>query len=129
MSVFDYYKVLNKPYFAPPAEVFGIVWPILYILMAISFALVALSPNSNNKLFALILFLAQLIINLSWTKIFFVDKNLELAFFVCLILTVLVIVMTVLFFKQSFWAGLLQVPYCIWLIFACCLSYKIKFLN
>ncbi len=129
MSIFDYYKILNKPYFALPPEVFGIVWPILYILMAVSFILVALSTNSNNKTFALILFVIQLIINLSWTKIFFVDKNLEAAFFTCLILTVLATIMTVLFFKQSSLAGLLQVPYCLWLTYATFLSYQILVMN
>jgi len=129
VSVFDYYKILNKPYFSPPPEVFGIVWPILYLLMAVSFILVVLSPNSGNKFWALVIFIIQLLINLSWTKIFFVDKNLELAFEICLVLTLLAIIMTALFFRQSFGAGLLQIPYCLWLIFACFLSYQIKILN
>lgn len=129
MSVFDYYKILNKPYFSPPAEIFGIVWPILYVLMAVSFVLVLLSPKTGNKSVALALFIVQLVINLSWTKIFFIDKNLEMAFVVCLILTLLVILMTISFFRRSFWAGLLQIPYCLWLVFADILSYQIKILN
>lgn len=129
MAIYDYYELLNKPDFFPPAPVFGIVWPILYLLMAVSFVLVALSPNSDNKVYAILLFIIQLIINLSWTKIFFIDKNLDAAFAVCLLLTVSVIIMTVLFFRQSFWAGILQIPYCLWLIFACFLSYNIKVLN
>jgi len=127
--MFDYYGMLNKPSFAPPAITFGIVWPILYLLMAVSFVLVALSPNSNNKVFALILFVIQFVINLSWTRIFFIEKNLEMAFWVCVVLTVLVITMTAVFFKQSLWAGVLQIPYCLWLIFACVLSYSVMKLN
>lgn len=129
MSMFDYYEVLIKPAFAPPAITFGIVWPILYILMAVSFVMVALRPNSNNKVYALTLFVVQLVVNLSWTRIFFIERNLEGAFWVCVILTVLVIIMTALFFKQSFWAGILQIPYCLWLVFACVLSYSIKTIN
>ncbi|MBO7673358.1 tryptophan-rich sensory protein [bacterium] len=129
MSIFDYYKILNKPYFSPPPAVFGIVWPILYVLMAVSFVLVLLSPKTGNKSVALALFIVQLVINLSWTKIFFADKNLELAFWVCVLLTIIVIFMTILFFRQSVWAGVLQIPYCLWLIFACYLSYTIKLMN
>ena len=129
MVVFDFYSTINKPFLSPPPIVFGIVWPILYLLMAVSFILVILSDNSPTKISAIILFILQLIINLSWTKIFFTDKNFEIAFWTCLILTLLVITMTIAFFKQSLWAGILQIPYCLWLTFACYLSYQIKLSN
>ena len=127
--MFEFYETINKPLFSPPAQVFGIVWSILYLLMLISAILIVFSPNSDNKIFAIFLFIVQLIINLNWTRIFFIDKNFEAAFWMCLILTVLVIVMTLSFLKQSILAGILQIPYCLWLMFATYLSYQIKILN
>ena len=129
MATFDFYETINKPLLSPPPQVFGIVWAILYILMAVSFTIILLGNNSDLKLIAVILFAIQLIINLSWTKIFFIDRNFETAFLTCLVLTIIVIFMTILFFKQNLLAGILQIPYCLWLIFACYLSYQIKILN
>ena len=125
MKIDDFYNNLNKPKFTPPKEIFSIVWMILYLLMAISAILVLLSPNSLNKAYALLLFLIQLILNLNWSCIFFVYKQLKKAFYVCLMLLVIVMFMTKAFFEQSVIAGVLQIPYCLWLILASILSYKI----
>lgn len=121
----DFYDKLNKPSFTPPKAVFRGVWKFLYFLLAVSFILVLLSPNTFNKLLAIFLFLVQLILNFNWGCVFFIYKQFTKAFYICFALLILVIWMTVLFFKQSIWAGILQIPYCIWLILATYLSYYI----
>ena len=89
MTMFEFYSEINKPFLSPPSSVFRIVWPILYILMTASLTLVLLSKKSNEKNIAIILFIIQLIINLSWTKIFFIDRDFETAFLTCLLLTII----------------------------------------
>ncbi len=121
----DFYDKLNKPGITPSKQVFRGAWSILYALLAVSFVLVLLSPNTFNKMMAIFLFLVQLILNFNWGCVFFVERKIKEAFFICLTLLVLVVAMTVLFFKQSIWAGILQIPYCIWLILATYLNYFI----
>ena len=71
------YKEIIKPKFSPPSIAFPIVWTILYILMSISFYLVLKSSNTDQKS-SLKIYLFQLIINSTWTLIFFGFRNLAL---------------------------------------------------
>lgn len=121
----EFYDNLNKPKFTPPKAVFRGVWKVLYFLMAVSFILLLLSPNSFNKLMAIFLFLVQLILNFNWGCVFFLYKQIKKAFFICLSLMIIVFVMTFLIFKQSLWAGILLIPYCLWLILATFLNYYV----
>ena len=114
----EFYENLKKSQLTPPRKVFKIVWPVLYFLMLLSFIIVIFSPASLNKIGALFLFVVQLILNLNWSFIFFAQKNIKKAFFVCVALLVIVILMIITFYNQSKMAGILQIPYCIWLILA-----------
>ncbi len=125
----DFYNSLNKSKFTPPKAVFRGAWKLLYFLMAVSFVLILFSPNSFTKLMAIFLFLLQLVLNFNWSCVFFGDKEIKKAFFICLSLLVIVVIMTVLFFKQAMWAGILQIPYCIWLILATYLNYYVMVEN
>ena len=66
-----WYNNINKSPYTPPGWFFSLVWSVLYLLMIISFYLIW----SNSKCFPycniLNLFILQLILNLSWTTIFF----------------------------------------------------------
>ncbi len=121
----DFYKNLDKPKITPPAIVFTIVWKVLYFLMAVSFVLLLMSPNTFVKAVAVFVFLVQLMLNFNWSCVFFVERNVKKAFLICLLLLLFVVWMTILFFKQAFWAGILQIPYCLWLILATYLNYYI----
>ena len=112
----EVYASLNKPPFAPPGFVFGIVWIILYVCMGISLYLVRTTPGKHTgaeKLFGL-----QLFMNFCWPLQFF---GLGLYCFSALWLGVLlvVIVLTMLAFWRinpvAFW---LLMPYLLWCIFA-----------
>lgn len=127
----DAFQEINKPSFSPPAILFPIVWSILYILMGISSYLICVN-NSDFEKFkykALGVYLIQLIINSLWTLFFFRLEWFLFAFIWLILLLVFVIIMFIKFYKISPIAGLLQIPYVLWLIFAGVLNYAIYTLN
>lgn len=126
---FNFYNVITKPSYAPDRRIFVPVWTFLYIVMAISFIIFYFQPMSFAKFLAIPLFFLQLILNFLWTPIFFKYKKLGLAVVDCFALLIVVLLMTFLFFKISFWLGVLQIPYILWLLVACKLSYDIYILN
>lgn len=124
------FEAVKKPNFAPPGFLFPIVWTILYILMGISSYLVCV--NKTDKKFvdkACQIYILQLIVNVLWTPIFFRFKLYFIAFIWILLLIVLVIFMIIKFYKIKPLAGLLQLPYLFWLIFASILNFSIFMLN
>lgn len=125
----NFFENLKKPDFQPPKSVFKYVWSILFILMGISFILILYTPQSTTKVFGLAVFILQFFINLSWTVVFFKNHNLSKSLILAYILTFLVFAMLIIFFKLSILAGILQIPYFLWLIFACILNKKILELN
>lgn len=129
MNDFDFYNVINKPDYAPDRKVFGKVWTFLYVLMFISFVIFYYQPLSFTKIFATPLFCLQLLLNLSWTPVFFKYKKIRAAFVICVLLLITVILMTLLFFRMSFLLGILQIPYIIWLFIAARLNFDIMKMN
>ena len=76
----QWYKTLKKAPWSPPNYIFGIVWPILYALMAISVALVWSNKKCYPYCSPVTFFLLQLAFNLIWTTIFFNWQMPRLAF-------------------------------------------------
>jgi len=114
----DFYKNLKKSELTPSSNTFKVVWTVLYFLMLLSFVIVIFSPASLNKIWALFLFVVQLILNFNWSFIFFAQRKIKKALYVCVALFFIVILMTIAFWEQSKMAGILQLPYCFWLILA-----------
>lgn len=125
----EWYNSLTKPDFQPPAWVFAPVWTVLYVLMAVSFILVLISPFKFLNIIAYLLFVAQLVVNLSWSPVFFVEHNLRKAFGLSALLVVLVFLTMLVFFHISKIAGILFLPYFLWCCFATVLSFEILELN
>ena len=124
----DFYASLEKPPLSPPGILFPIVWSILYILMAISLYIVSES-DSVDKDSSYVIYIAQLVVNSLWTLLFF-GLGLELFSFLWIIfLIVLVVIMIIRFYRINKVAGLLQIPYLIWLVFAAYLNLGIYILN
>ncbi len=112
MNIFE---TVNKPPLAPPAIVFPIVWTVLYILMGVSAARVYIrNPESE----AIPFFGLNLFFNFFWSLIFFNARAFCFAFLWLIALFAIVLIMTVKFFYEDRAAGLLQIPYCIWLVIA-----------
>lgn len=124
----SYFDTLVKPPLSPPAIVFPIVWTILFILMGISIYIVSES-NSYDKDQGYLIYIVQLVVNSLWTLISFGLGWKLVSFLWILLLIVLVVIMIINFYKINKWAGLLQIPYLIWLLFASYLSLMIYILN
>ncbi|MDE7445775.1 MAG: tryptophan-rich sensory protein [Lachnospiraceae bacterium] len=121
------FNSITKPGLAPPGWLFPVVWTILYILMGIASYLVLTSGKPNN--YALTVYGIQLVFNFFWSIIFF---NLELylfAFIWLVLLWLLILKTTLLFYQISKPAGYLMVPYLLWVTFAGYLNLSIYLLN
>lgn len=123
-----WYASLKKPWFTPPAWVFGPVWSVLYLLMGIAALLVILEGGPNVPP-ALLAFGVQLIINLLWPTIFWRRRSLAGSFVVILLLWVAVLTTVLLFSRISGLAAALLLPYLLWVSLAALLSGAIWRLN
>ncbi len=121
------YDDLNKPYLNPPGIVFAIVWPILYLLMGISFYII-LNSDKNNK-DAINIFILQLLFNFFWPILFFLFAYYLFSSAWLLILIVLIGVTIYKFYKIDRTAAVLLIPYFLWCIFAFYLNFSIYILN
>ena len=121
------YQTLERPAFAPPSMAFPIVWTILYVLMGISYGILdskSLVDSSINSIYYL-----QLFFNALWPIAFFILKWRLFAFFWIIILAVLVLIMIIRFYAKNKAAGLLQIPYLLWTLFATYLNWGVYVLN
>lgn len=124
------YNTINQPPLAPPSWLFPVAWTILYILMGISLYLVWNSDaNYDDKRTAYILFAVQLFLNFIWSPVFFIGRQYLIAFAILVLLWVFILLMIISFFKISKTAGLLQIPYLLWVTFAGYLNLAIYLLN
>lgn len=121
------YNDLQKPFLSPPSIVFPIVWTILYILMGVSYGILK-SDNLIDRKVNFIYYI-QLFVNSLWSIFFFLLKWRLFAFLWIVILAILVIIMIKEFYKKNKVAGLLQIPYILWVLFASYLNLSIYFLN
>lgn len=122
------YGKFDKPSWTPPGIVFPIVWTILYILMGISSYLIYES-DSINKDEALKIYGLNLLINGLWSILFFRFKLFFISFLTIIVLIVLTIIMIIKYYNINKVAGLLQIPYLIWLLVALILNYNVFLLN
>lgn len=125
----DSYKAAEKPPLTPPDIVFPIVWSVLFTLMAISAARVWLTDNSRIRNHAMIVYFIQLFFNFFWSVLFFNFQAYALAFLWILGLWALILVMIIRFYQADKIAGLLQIPYLLWVTFAAYLNYAVYLLN
>ena len=126
----DLYSQIVRPELSPPGWIFPVVWSILYLLMGISLYLVWNSNTTyNDKRRAYIFFGVQLFLNFIWSPIFFGAQRFLLAFIVLVLLWLFTLGMILSFYKISKPAGLLQIPYLLWLTFAGYLNLAIYILN
>ena len=127
MSSFIDYEVLKSPFLAPPSIAFPIVWTILYILMWVSFGILEDKKLMDKNLN--ILYYVQLWVNALWSIFFFVLKWRLFSFIWIILLDILVIWMVIRMYKKDKAAGLLQIPYILWILFATYLTLAFYLLN
>ena len=121
------YNTLIKPVLAPPSILFPIVWTILYVLMGISYGILESKSLVNSEIN--FIYYLQLFVNSMWSIIFFTLEWRLFAFIWLLILILLIITMIIKFYNNDKVAGLLQIPYLLWALFASYLNLSIYLLN
>lgn len=122
------YDKISTPPLSPPGILFPIVWTILYILMGISAARIY-TANNNKWSSSLSVWSVQLIVNFLWSILFFNYQTFLLSFIWLVILLILIMIMIILFYKIDKAAGLIQIPYFLWVTFAGYLNFAIYLLN
>lgn len=122
------YDQAIKPSFTPPDWVFPVVWSILYSLMGIGFARILLQGAGNQRK-AILVYGTQLLVNFLWTVLFFGFHMYGLAAMCLAVLWVLILAMCIAFYRIEPIAGLLQIPYLLWVSFAGYLNVMIWLLN
>ncbi|OGF45138.1 MAG: TspO protein [Candidatus Firestonebacteria bacterium RIFOXYA2_FULL_40_8] len=129
-AVKSWYMEINKPSFNPPNWIFGPVWTTLYLLMGVALFLVWQKGLKNNEVKnAIIVFFIQLITNFLWSAVFFGGRSYAGGLITIIILWLLIMANIVMFYRISKPAGLILVPYILWVGFALILNYYIYILN
>jgi tryptophan-rich sensory protein len=128
-AISNWYAGLNKPSFSPPNWIFSPVWISLFVLMGISLFLVWRRQGQPHVKTAFIFFFVQLILNILWSLTFFGLKSPLLGLMDILLLWLAILLTMITFFKVSRWAGLLLLPYLLWVSFATVLNFFLWILN
>jgi len=125
-----WYAQLAKPFFAPPAWIFGPVWTALYIVIAISFGFVLVRYVKREWPFGVLLpFILNLLFNLAYTPLQFGLKNNFLASAdILLVLGSLLWAMSAVW-QRARWVAWVNIPYLVWVAFATVLQLSITWLN
>jgi benzodiazapine receptor len=129
-NIATWYDMIHKPAFTPPDAVFAPVWITLYILMGIAAFLVwNKGIRTEGVDIAISVFVIQLILNMLWSIAFFGMHSPLAGLIVIGALWVAILLTIVSFFKISMAAGILLIPYILWVGFAAVLNYSIVILN
>ena len=124
-----WYQTLNKPFFSPPNWIFSPVWISLFVLMGISLFFVWRRADHPKFKPALIFFLVQFILNILWSAAFFGLKSPLLGLIDIILLWIAILLTILNFFKVSKFAGVLLIPYLLWVSFATLLNFSLWILN
>ncbi|MBC8569281.1 TspO/MBR family protein [Zongyangia hominis] len=124
------YGEFVQPPLSPPNWVFPVAWTILYLLLALAATLVYCSDAPREqKRNALIWYGINLLLNFSWTPVFFGLRQPLTAFVILVLLLIVTVVLLVSFYRIRPAAGYLLIPYLAWLLFAGYLNFGIYLLN
>ncbi len=121
------YNSLERPFLAPPSIAFPIVWTILYILMGVSYGILKSKQLTDSEID--LIYYIQLGVNSLWSIFFFLVKWRLFSFIWIIVLAILIIIMILKFYNKDKVAGLLQIPYLLWVLFASYLNIAIYILN
>jgi benzodiazapine receptor len=129
-SVQSWYQTLQKPSWNPPDGLFGPVWTVLYLLMAVALWRVwRLGWEERGVRPAVTLFLVQLGLNVLWSFLFFGLRRPGWAFVEIVVLWGAILATLIAFYRLEKFAGVLLVPYLAWVTFAGILNGVIWRLN
>ena len=121
-----WYSTLVKPSFNPPDWVFGPVWTILYILMAIAIWNVWIKSKNINVVY---LYFIHLFFNTTWSVVFFGFNQIELALINLIVLILFIVILFRKYNVVSKLSAYLMIPYFLWCCFAFLLNLNLMMLN
>ncbi|MEB3198782.1 MAG: TspO/MBR family protein, partial [Candidatus Sericytochromatia bacterium] len=125
-----WYYTLSKPAFQPPDWLFGPAWTIIFLLCVLAALDVwrrELRPDQRRLI--LVLFAVNGVLNVAWSGLFFFLKRPDLALLEVVALWLSVLFLVVMLGRHSRRAGLMLVPYLVWVSFAAALNLAIVRLN
>jgi tryptophan-rich sensory protein len=125
----EWYASLEKPAWNPPSSIFAPVWTCLYILMALAVWLVWIQARHPGRIHAVAVFIMQLVLNGLWSYLFFGLNRPGMAFLEIIIMWGAILVTIVMFWKIRPLAGILLMPYLLWVSFASVLNHQLWRLN
>lgn len=128
-SVTTWYPTLMKPTWTPPSWVFGPVWTVLYVLIALCGWLIYMQPSSPARSKALLFFGIQLVLNLIWSPLFFGLQSPLLGLITIVLLWIAILATLFSLWKVSRLAAALWLPYTIWVTYALTLNAAIYVMN
>lgn len=118
-----HYLALDRPPWAPPAWLFGVVWPVLYVLIGLAaWVLWRRTGDLHETRLAHGLWAGQLIVNAAWPGVFFGLEALWPAAAVLAVLVGLVVATIAAFARHDRLSAWLLVPYVIWIVYATALN-------
>ncbi len=124
-----WYAALHKPSFNPPGWIFGPVWTVLYLMMAVAAWRILQLPATPARLAALSVFALQLALNFAWTPLFFRFHMLRAALAEIVLMWISIGATVLLFSRLDSVAAWLLAPYWAWVTFATVLNAAIAHLN
>lgn len=125
------YIAMVKAPLSPNPVIFSIVWPALYLLMALALYFILTNPSvpKPQKKFFVILYVIQLILNFIWSPLFFGNGLLWIALIVIVVMIIELIITIINYRKYSKLSAWLVTPYLLWLLFATYLTIVFAILN
>ena len=123
------FRGVAQPVFVPPSWVFIVVWIVLYTILGISFYLILQSRESRDRKWSIGLYFVNLVFNYLWVVWFFNFKLFLFAYIWLIVLIGITIVMIYFFYRVNKWAGIINVPYLVWLVFASIINIFVFYLN
>lgn len=120
-----WFAALDLPSIVPPGWVFAVVWPLLYICLGLSLAMVLHARGAKGRGFALLLFFAQLLANFAWSPLFFAAHQVTSALYLIIFILMVTLATAFAFASIRKAAAWLLVPYLLWLAFASVLNFQI----
>lgn len=121
----EWYMALEKPSIQPPPIVFAIAWPIIYVLFAASFSVLLI----KNKWSGAFLYIINLILTTLWCVLFFVRHSTGSALVLLLIIFAFAVYLAIFAYNKSVLAGILILPYVLWIGYALAINYGVVLLN
>lgn len=125
----SWYSTLNKPPLNPPSKIFTPVWSVMYSLIFLSLCILLFTKTDTDKKLAITFFVIQLILNLSWSPVFFYFHNITFSFIIIILLLIFITLTIISFYQISKLSAYLLIPYLIWVTFAAYLNFGIMILN